>query len=296
MSHFWSGFIIFLVSANILGCFILLRVTAKKKIDHASKTETTGHVWDDDLTELNTPLPRWWLGLFYITLVFGIGYLALYPGLGNFSGLLGWSTDTAYQQQQTENKQKYSALFEKYENQNIPALAKNTEAMKTAQRLFANNCAACHGSDAQGAPGFPNLTDHDWLYGGTPENIEASITHGRQGSMPSFANSLSDADKDNLIAYINQLHGEAAYSEQAQKGQNLFSQNCIACHGANAQGNQQIGSANLTDNIWLYGGSDEIIKETLTKGRSGKMPAHEKLLDEQTIHLLAAYVYSLSQK
>ena len=293
MSHFWSGYIILLVAANIIGCFVLLWATGKYKKDEDGKADT-GHVWDDDLTELNTPLPRWWLGLFYITLFFGIGYLLLYPGLGNFSGLLHWSQAKSYQAQQVEEKKSYATFIDKHAKQPIPDLIHDAEAMKTAQRLFQNNCSTCHGSDAKGAPGFPNLTDNDWLYGSAPEKIKESIMHGRHGVMPSFKTLLKDKDHENLIAYLRQLNGEYSDPDKVREGQTLFATTCAACHGPDAKGNQTVGAPNLTDNIWLYGGSDETIKKTLMDGRNGKMPAHEKLLDPATIHLLAAYVYSLS--
>jgi len=296
MSSFWSWFISIITIANILGCLWLIRWTAKPRPNEGAATDTTGHVWDGNLTEYNKPMPRWWLNVFYITIVFGFGYLVLYPGLGNYKGLLGWSQVSAYQQDLKEAKAKYAELYQKYAKTPIPQLAKNASAMATGQRLFGNNCAVCHGSDARGAKGFPNLTDHAWLYGGSPENIQQTILYGRQGVMPSWGAALGTRGLEEVAAYVYSLNGRSAPEAFVSAGREKFQQLCTSCHGKDAKGNQTIGAPNLTDNDWLYGGSLETIKETIRNGRQGRMPAHKERLGEERVHVLAAYVYSLSAR
>ncbi|MGD8429371.1 MAG: cytochrome-c oxidase, cbb3-type subunit III [Ectothiorhodospiraceae bacterium] len=296
MSSFWSWFIIVLVVANIAACWWLIRWTAKPRPGEGAATDTTGHVWDDDLTEYNNPMPRWWLILFYLTIVFGIGYLALYPGLGNFGGFLGWSQYKEYRQEVKAAKERYAPLYEKYAAISIPELAKNPDAMATGRRLFANNCAVCHGSDGRGAPGFPNLADNDWLHGGSPEAIQTTLLNGRQGVMPAFGQSLGPRAVEELAAYVYSLNGRKAPADLVAAGKARFQQTCVACHGPDAKGNQTIGAPNLTDDTWLYGGSLETIKETLNNGRQGKMPAWKDRLGEDRVHVVAAYVYNLSRE
>lgn len=294
MSSFWSWFIGIITIANILACFWLIRWTAKPRPNEGAATDTTGHVWDEDLTEYNKPMPRWWLNLFYITIVFALGYLVLFPGLGNFDGVLGWSQISAYQEEVKAARAEYAEVYEQYAQTPIPQLAQNASAMATGQRIFANNCAVCHGSDARGAAGFPNLADGAWLYGGKPEQLTQTILYGRKGVMPSFGAALGTRGVEEVAAYVYSLNGREAPEAFVQAGAEKFQQLCTSCHGQDAKGNVAVGAPNLTDDAWLYGGSLETIKTTLRNGRQGRMPAQKEMLGEERVHVVAAYVYSLS--
>lgn len=304
-SGFWNIYIMAPALLGIIGCGVLLwaqsahRLTAEEiaaRADGAGGVGTTGHVWDDDLTELNTPMPRWWMWLFYITIVAALAYLFLYPGLGNYAGTLGWTATTQYTGEMKQANAEYGPLFDRYLKQDIRAVAADPQAHAIGQRLFLTYCAQCHGSDARGSKGFPNLTDHDWLYGGTPEIIQTTIMQGRHGQMPAMGAALgSDADVANVAQYVLSLSGATHDPIKAVFGKEKFGA-CMACHGADAKGNQALGSANLTDKIWLYGGSAETIMETINKGRSNTMPAWGDFLGEAKVHVLAAYVWGLSNE
>ncbi|OGI43467.1 MAG: cytochrome-c oxidase, cbb3-type subunit III [Candidatus Muproteobacteria bacterium RBG_16_64_11] len=292
-SEFWSWFIIAGTVLGIVSMFVLNRWMSGGPKE-GGKPKPMGHVWDEDLQELNNPLPRWWLNMFYITLVFGIGYLALYPGLGSFAGLLKWSEVGEYNKEVEAADKKYGPLYEKYLNEDLRALSQNREAVKTGERLFVNYCTTCHGSDAGGGPGFPNLRDHDWLYGGDPQTVKASIVNGRTGVMPGWGAALGREGVFNVSEYVLSLSGRARNAEAAAGGREKFQQLCVACHGADGKGNPALGAPNLTDGIWLYGGSQRAVMESIEKGRQGRMPAHRDFLGEAKVHLLAAYVLSLS--
>ena len=299
MSSFWSGWIIVLTVGNILACFWLIWWTMRKKSGEAASGDVTGHTWDGDLQEYNNPLPRWWLGLFYITLIFAGVYLVLYPGLGKFQGILGWSSHgSQYESEMQAAAAKYDPIYKQYAAVPVADLATKPEyeeARAMGKRLFLTYCMQCHGSDARGGHGFPNLADGDWLWGGTPEQITASIANGRNGVMPAHAH-LGDDAIASLAAYVGSLSGRDSDPALVAKGKETFlSAGCIGCHGMDAKGNQMLGAPNLTDKTWLYGGSDGVIRQTIAKGRNGVMPAHKDLLGEDKIHLLAAYVYGLSQ-
>jgi len=300
MSDFVSSFWSFYVAVGTLGgiafCVILL-VTQNKRRSAAAAIkapELHGHVWDEDLAEYNNPLPRWWMWLFYITIIFGLAYIALYPGLGSFAGVLGWTSEGEYGAEQKEAADKYGPLFDKYAKQDLLTIAADKQAHDMGQRLFLNYCSQCHGSDAQGAKGFPNLTDQDWLYGGNPQDIRTSIAEGRNGVMPPWAQALSADNVKNVTYYVLSLSGLPATPVQINDGKKVFAGTCAACHGPDAKGNTAIGAPNLTDKVWLHGGSIAAVTETITKGRMSHMPAHKELLDDAKINLLAAYVYSLS--
>lgn len=301
MSVFWSAFIIFITALNILGSVWLLMWTAKNREGEpaeAGTTETTGHVWDEDLTELNNPLPRWWLWLFVITVVFSVGYLVLYPGLGSFDGVLGWTQEKQYERQLAELKERQQKVFGQFEDQSIEALAGNDRAMEIAGRLYANNCATCHGSDARGAKGYPNLRDDAWLYGGTPEVIRTSIENGRQGVMPGFGQMYGIEELDQLTAYVYLKSGRSGSDQlqaQADKGEQLFRTQCAACHGQDGTGNTDLGAPDLTDDAWVYGGDFATIRETIRNGRENRMPAHKDMLDPTRIRLLTAWVWQLDR-
>lgn len=295
LSLFWHAFIIFFTTLGVVGLFGLIYVLSRQKVKVGAKAETMGHVWDGDLEELNNPLPRWWLNLFYITLVFSIGYLLFYPGFGAFSGMLKWTQVSQYEDEVKAADAKFGPLYEKYRSQDLAAVAADPNARKIGGRLFATYCTGCHGSDARGARGFPNLRDHDWLYGGAPEMIQASIMNGRSGTMPAWGGVLGDGGVADATQYVLSLGGRAHDAGAAARGKEKFAQLCVGCHGADGHGNQMIGAPNLTDNIWLYGGTSEIIARSIRDGRNGRMPAHAEFLGEAKVHLLAAYVWSLSQ-
>ena len=299
MSSFWSGWIIILTVGNIIGCIWLVWWTMQRRADESAQGDVTGHTWDGDLQEYNNPLPRWWLWLFYITLVFGAGYLILYPGLGKFGGVLGWTSHgSMYEGEMAKAAEKYDPIFKQYAVVAVTDLATKPEyqeAREMGKRLFLTYCMQCHGSDAGGSRGFPNLTDGVWLWGGSPEQIQVSIANGRNGVMPNLG--LTPEQVDNLTAHVMSLSGRDADAAKAEAGKEAFmTAGCIGCHGMDGTGNQMLGAPNLTDNTWLYGGSPGAIKQTLTKGRAGVMPAQKELLGDEKVHLLTAYVYSLSSK
>jgi len=293
MTEFWNWWVIIIVVINILGCWALLHWT--RKIKGAKEGETTGHVYDG-IEEYNNPLPRWWLNMFYISLIFSIGYLVLYPGLGNFAGTLSWSQENQHAAEVAQAKKTYQPLFEKYANTPIEELAKIKQATEMGKRIFVNTCFGCHGSDARGNPGYPNLADKDWLWGGSPAQIKQSIVTGRRGAMPPFGSVLSDEQVDGLVQYIGQLSGHTVDEEVAKTGKAVFDAQCFVCHGQDAKGNIALGAPNLTDDIWLYKGTAAEIAKTIRQGRNGEMPAHAERLGEARSHLVTAYVYSLSNQ
>jgi cytochrome c oxidase cbb3-type subunit 3 len=292
---FWNLYIIMLTVLGVAGCAILLYSQSTARLEPGQSSDgTTGHLWDEDLSELNTPMPRWWMWLFYITIVFGAFYLALYPGLGNFAGKLGWKSSGQYTEELAKAEADYGPQFDRYLKQDLRAVAADPKAHVMGERLFLTYCAQCHGSDARGNKGFPNLTDKDWLYGGAPETIKQTILHGRNGVMPSMAAALgSDQEVENVAHYVLSLSGSTADPIKSVFGKTKFGA-CMACHQADGHGNQAIGAPNLTDKVWLYGGSAETVMETIRKGRNNTMPAFDDFLGEGKVHVLAAYVWSLS--
>jgi len=298
MSTFWSVWVIAIVVINIGGSLWLLFATRKIEVtikDSKEASHTTGHVYDG-IEEYDNPLPKWWFNMFVLTVVFAVIYLALYPGLGNYKGLLGWTSAGQWQEQVAEAEQRYGPLFARFSETPVDELAANPEALKMGARLFANNCSQCHGSDGRGSYGFPNLADNDWLYGGSPEMIKTSITNGRTGMMPPQSALIGEKGVESVANYVLSLSGRSHDAAQAEEGAKVFATYCVACHGTDGKGSQLVGAPNLTDDIWLYGGSPEFIKHTIRSGRSGVMPNHGELLKEDRIHLLTAYVYSLSQE
>ncbi|HVN99216.1 MAG TPA: cytochrome-c oxidase, cbb3-type subunit III [Steroidobacteraceae bacterium] len=293
MSPALSAFVIVLTTLNIAGAAWLMLAMRRRGHEDAKSTETTGHVWDGDLGEYNNPLPRWWLWLFFITVAFAIGYLFLYPGLGNYAGRLGWTSANQHEAQQREGEAQAQKLLSRFDGKSVAELRNDPQALAVGRNLFANNCAVCHGSDAHGNPGFPNLTDQDWLYGGSPEQIEATIAGGRNGVMIPWQAALGNDGVDNLVAYVLSLSGRKAPAGDVAAGKQLFDTNCVACHGADAKGNQAIGAPNLTDQTWLYGGSVEAVRASIANGRQGLMPAQLDRLGPLRVKLLAAYVLSL---
>jgi len=295
-SGFWDYYIAAITLLGIIGCGILLWAQSKAKVGKRSdiNVDTTGHVWDQDLTELNTPMPRWWMWLFYITIVFALAYLVLYPGLGSYAGKLGWSSTGNYQTELKQAEADYGPLFAQYQQQDLKAVAADPKARAIGERLFLTYCAQCHGSDARGNKGFPNLTDKDWLFGGAPETIKQTILHGRIGAMPPMGAAVgSEKDIENVAHYVLSLSGSTSDPIKAVFGKSKFGA-CMACHGADAKGNPALGAPNLTDKIWLFGGSADTIMETIRNGRTATMPAFGDFLGDAKVHVLAAYIWSLS--
>lgn len=297
MSTFWSLWIIILTSVNLI--LLLWVLLANRKVavrdDVDPENRTTGHVYDG-IEEFDNPLPKWWFVMFIATFVFTVFYLILYPGMGNWKGILGWTAVNQLERQQEKALSQYESSYGVYTQMPVEELIKEPRAMKMAQRIFANNCAVCHGADAGGALGFPNLTDSDWLYGGTPDAIKQTLVDGREAAMPAWQSIMGEKGIAETTEYVLSLSGREHDETKAQAGKKLFDQNCVACHGSDGTGSYAVGAPNLTDDIWLYEGSPEGIRHTLRVGRNGVMPAQEERLRADKIHLLSAYVYSLSQE
>lgn len=295
-SEFWSWYITLPTILGLLACFWMLRwlSVSPPPLDGDGPGDT-GHVWDGDLRELNNPLPRWWLGLFYISLVFGGFYLLLYPGLGSYAGWLDWSSKQEYEQEVRIADAKFGPIFRQFQGQDLAVLSKDTRAKKIGERLFINHCATCHGSDARGARGFPNLRDNAWLWGGSSATIEQSILDGRSGLMPAWELPLGgEQGVSRVTEYVLSLAGREHDPALASAGKAQFDLFCFACHGSEGKGNQALGAPDLTDASWLYGSSRLQISESIAKGRNGVMPAQRNFLGEAKVHLLAAYIYGLS--
>ena len=295
ISQFWSNYITIISVAGIVGCLLLLWATSRTKVA-AAADNTTGHVWDEDLREMNNPLPMWWVGLFLITIVFSFGYLVAYPGLGAYAGKLGWTSQGQYENEVAKANEALKPLYAKFDGMPPEELAGDAKGMAIGERLFMNNCAQCHGSDARGSKGFPNLTDTDWLYGGTPDKIKETITKGRMGNMPPMAAAVGTADDvKNLANYVLSLSSSPHDAARATQGKDKFAA-CAACHGVDAKGNQAMGAPNLTDKIWLHGLGEEAITAMVNGGKVNQMPAQEERLTASQIHVLTAYVWGLSNK
>jgi cytochrome c oxidase cbb3-type subunit 3 len=294
-SGFWSIAIIAVTLVGIIGCAVLLWAAGKAKVSPTGDN-TTGHVWDGDLREMNNPLPRWWVWLFVMTVVFGLVYLALYPGLGSQPGTLNWSSTGEHAADVQKHKEATAPVYAKYAEMPLPEIAKDPQAKGIGERLFMNNCAQCHGSDARGSKGFPNLADADWLWGHTPEQIVESITKGRTGVMPPMAAAVgSPDDVRNVAHYVLSLSRSPHDSVRAALGKSKFMA-CAACHGSDGKGNPLLGAPNLTDDIWLHGWGEEAIVAIVNNGKSNQMPAQEGKFSAEQIRVLAAYVWGQSQR
>ena len=299
MSDFFNGgwgiYIAVVTGVGIVWCLYLLFSQRKTNITYEAdgSVADTGHVWDDDLRELNNPLPRWWMWMFLLSCVFGIVYLILYPGMGVYEGSLGYSTRNAHDASVVQANQQLKPVYAKYMSMDAKQVAADPAAREMGQRLFLNYCAQCHGSDAGGSKGFPNLADTDWLYGGDIQDIKQSLIIGRAGVMPAFAH-LESVQVLDVTNYVRSLSGLSADQIKISRGSEVYKANCAACHGGDGKGMSAMGAPNLTDKIWLYGGSEASIVESVLKGRNGVMPAHDTILTPEKIHLLTAYVWGLS--
>ena len=302
MTSFWSWYVT-LLSLGTIAALVWLLLATRKGQRGESTEETVGHSYDG-IEEYDNPLPKWWFMLFIATVVFALGYLVLYPGLGNWKGILpgyegGWTQVKEWQREVDRANEQYGPLYAKFAAMPVEEVAQDPQALKMGGRLFASNCSVCHGSDAKGAYGFPNLTDDDWLYGGDPETIKTTIMGGRQAVMPGWKDVIGEEGIRHVAGYVRSLSGSdvpEGIEADLEQGQKIFAANCVVCHGPDAKGIQAMGAPNLTDNIWLYGSSFAQIQQTLRHGRNGRMPAQEEILGNDKVHLLAAYVYSLSQQ
>ncbi|GAB2992918.1 cytochrome-c oxidase, cbb3-type subunit III [Psychrosphaera aestuarii] len=318
MTDFWSWWIIILTVFSIVACFVIITANLKN-YTHVEEGESMGHEFDG-IEELNNPLPKWWTYLFYFILVWSVGYLALFPGLGNYEGLLGWKSSNqgittlaeskalsekakaegllvALDQEVRTADEVYGPVFKALADKPILDLAYDDEGFKVGQRLYLQNCALCHGSDARGSTGFPNLRDNDWLYGDSPETIKETLLYGRKAAMPAWEAALGDQGIEEMTAYVLKLAGRKVNDKLADAGEAKFGM-CAACHGPDGKGslahNLPFGAPNLTDNIWLYGGSKKAVEETLRYGRNGVMPAWKDVLGEDKVHVISAYIYNIS--
>jgi cytochrome c oxidase cbb3-type subunit 3 len=298
-SSFWDWYIAIITLVSVVGCAIFLKSQSKSRVKllDSGEPESTAHVWDGDLREYQHPLPRWWVGLFYLTVVFGLGYLVLFPGLGTqYKGVLQWSSARELQAENQVADARFGAIFDAYLKRDLVAVAADPRARQIGQRIFLNTCSQCHGSDARGARGFPNLTDEVWIWGGTPEAIETTITEGREAIMPPQKDAVGSRDDAVDVAnYVLSLSGATHDAARVARGQQKFAGVCSACHGADAKGNQQLGAADLTARAKTYGNSQTAILDAIEHGHHGVMPAHKDVLTPAQIHLVAAYVYGLSR-
>jgi len=290
---FWSVYVAAVSLISVAACGVFLWTQGRAK---HSAGETMGHVWDENLEEFNNPMPNWWRWMFYLTVFFSLGYLVAYPGLGSYQGQYAWSSSGQYDKEMAEGEATYGKIFNAYLQQDLKTVAADEKARQMGERLFVTYCAQCHRSNAKGAPGYPNLTDEDWKWGGEPETIKSTIMEGRNGVMPPFAALGGEVIRD-LANYVRSLSGLAADPLRVARGKESFTAaGCVACHGPEGRGNTAIGAPNLTDKIWLFGSKEEIIIETISKGRNTTMPAQKDFLGEAKVQLLAAYVWGLSNR
>jgi cytochrome c oxidase cbb3-type subunit 3 len=301
MKSGWSWYVIALVVLNVAGCLVLLWYTSRKREAGSTGEEGTGHVWDGDLREYDKPLPRWWINLFYITIVFSIGYVVWYGGLGHYSGTSGWTSQREHDADTAATNARLTETFRPHAGKAIDVLARDPAALQLGRAVYGNHCATCHGSLAQGALGYPDLTDASWQWFSTPDDITQTVLHGRNALMPAWASTLTSMGGatalDDVATYVLSLTDPSllATSEQSvARGGKLFANVCTACHGPGARGIAQLGAPDLTDSYWLYGRSRSAIRAGLEQGRNGVMPAHLPLVGETRARLAAAYVWSLT--
>lgn len=293
-SSFWSYYII----AIVVGCLVyvtwllLAQDRQARPPKKGEEVQTTGHEWDG-ISEYDNPLPRWWFWMFLGTIVFGIAYFALYPGLGDYKGAFGWTSHNQYEQEVKAAEAEYAPIYAKFAQMKVEDVAKDEQAMTIGKNLFDTYCIQCHGSDAQGVRGFPDLTDADWLWGGTPEKIHETIAKGRTGVMAAWGPVLGEERVKDTAHFVMSLSGKEHNEARAIRGKEIFATTCASCHGAEGKGVQGLGP-NLTDDIWLWGGSEKSIIETITGGRHNQMPAWEGFLNEDKLHILTAYVWGIS--
>jgi len=297
MPAFWHWFVAAGTIVFIIWCVWLISWSAKQGPQNVADEDLVGHKWDGDLEEWNNPAPKWWLYLYFITIAWAVGYMIAFPGLGSWEGALGWSQQGQYDAEMQAAAERYEPIYEEFAAMDFEALAKNEDANQLGKSLYASYCTTCHGSDARGATGYPNLADNDWLWGSSEDALVSTITNGRVAAMPVLAPALGgDQGVNNMVKYVRSLSGLVEADADAMSAQPMFVALCSACHTAEGTGNPIFGAPNLTDDIWLYGSSEDVVRTTITQGRNGMMPAHGELLGENRTKILAAYVYSLSQQ
>ncbi len=305
MTTFWSWYITLLTLGSLLALLWLIFATRSGE-QPGPTDQTLGHAFDG-IEEYDNPLPRWWFMLLLGTLIFAGAYLLLYPGLGNFAGKLpgyegGWTQVKQWQREMDKADAEYGPIYASYAKMPVEDVAKDERALKMGGRLFASNCSVCHGSDAKGAYGFPNLTDKEWRWGGDAASIKQTIAGGRTGMMPPQAAMIGEEGVRNAAAYVlTELAGRKLPEGETADigaGQKIFASTCFACHGADGKGTPSMGAPNLTNpSAFIYGSSFAQLQQTIRYGRNGHMPAQLQYVgSEDKVHLLAAYVYSLSQK
>lgn len=296
MSTFWHWYIIVITVGTLAATIWFLLWTSRLRVPSTTEedgSETTGHVWDEDLRELNNPLPRWWLWLFWITIAFSIVYLVLYPGLGRYEGVLGWSQGQQYEEEMAQARAAFEERFGHFEELSLVELSRDSQAVEMGRNLFAHNCSTCHGSDARGARGYPNLTDDHWIWGHTPSQIEQSVVQGRQAAMPPWGDALGEDGVTRTAIYVQKLAGRPVDETMAAAGRQNYMQFCVACHGPEGTGNPALGAPDLTAGVYIYGGDLDSIRATIRNGRNGVMPAQKDLIGETRARLAAAYILSL---
>jgi cytochrome c oxidase cbb3-type subunit 3 len=293
MSSTWSWYIIIGTAVTLVACFWVVAWANRQRASAKDIEDSESHVWDEDIRELNNPLPMWWFWLFIMTVIWAAGYLIYYPGMGNFGGASGWSQEQQYAEEVAAAEAQYAPIFAAFSEEPLVDLAKDPQALAIGASLFANYCSQCHGSGAMGARGFPNLTDDHWLYGGAPAQIEQSIVAGRNGVMPALGAVFgSEEAVDQMVAYVQSMQDGM---DQNSPAHTQYMTLCVACHGPTGAGNQAIGAPSLIDDDWLYGSSPREIRKSIVEGRMGAMPAQGDLLGPDRARILAAYIYSLSQ-
>lgn len=295
VNGFWGYYVAFVVLAGIAWCLWLIFSQRQWLKPQPGKVEDTGHVWDGDLREMNNPVPRWWTMMYVIMCLFGLGYLVLYPGLGAFQGSLAYTSAQEVKQDQAALDATVKPIYTRFANMDIPQIAADPEAHLIGERLFLNNCAQCHGSDAKGSTSFPNLIEGDSIYGRQPEVLLATITQGRNGVMPALGAAIDARTAGDIAQYVRSLSGLAHDQIRVLRGKSEYMNTCAACHGAEGKGNKALGAPNLTDDIWLYGSSEATIVHSILNGRNNRMPAQEQTLTSEQIRLVAAWVWGLSK-
>lgn len=297
MPAFWAWFVAAGTIAFVIWCVWLISWSAKQGPQNKQDEDLVGHVWDGDIEEWNKPAPKWWLYLYFITIAWAVGYMIAYPGIGAFKGLLGWSQEGQYEAEMQAAAARYDPIYERFAGMDFEVLATDADARKLGASLYASYCTTCHGSDARGATGYPNLVDGDWIWGNSEKAITQTLMQGRNNVMPALAGALGgDTGVDNMVTYVRSLSGLVEADAGAMSMQPMFMALCSACHGADGGGNQAIGAPNLSDDIWLYGSSVDDVRITIVNGRNGVMPAHGELLGTNRAKILAAYVYSLESQ
>ena len=296
MAAFWAWFVAAGTIAFVIWCVWLIRWASKQGPQGKADEDLVGHKWDGDLEEWNNPAPKWWLYLYFMTIAWAVGYMIVYPGIGAYEGLLGWSQEGQYEAEMQAAADRYEPIYTAFAEMDFETLAADPQARKLGASLYASYCTTCHGSDARGATGYPNLADDDWIWGNTEAQLTATLANGRNAIMPQLAPALGgDAGVDNMVRYVRSLSGLIEADAGAMSAQPLFTALCAACHNADGTGNQLLGGPNLTDDVWLYGSSDVDVRTTILNGRNGVMPAHGQLLGDKRTKILAAYVDGLSQ-